>query len=605
MKRLKLFILLALITLMIPLEAFAQRYGFRNRRLTAVAVIADSGYIDVLSGAWAMDADTLTVGDLFIKDGSTQGRITINAANDRLDILNFTGGETFEYAITISDGGLILKEGTTSGTVDINASDYLLFRDFASYSYDNDVVIGTNVGLTIRMSPTSDLSDSALAFTTPKGVPTITGYAPDNDTSSFIWDTSDGVSLSGGVLKQHDGTEPTWDHSPTGLAVKGTEEHDGLVYFDENIRVADDKYVGVGLQADIIFMWDTNSANDDIGVQRFGESNGTNIPGMVTSDASWAPDGDSKFDDITEPFHGFVDDDADSYFRIGFIADDEPGVVTDGDPFIFNNNVTIDDGGLILKEGTTSGTIDINASDQVTLTGNDGAGVLIGADFAGIYTDSHAGAITVDIEDVFEQITAYDTDMPEVISNGAHGTDDITVGATGVYYVGFGLYGSVAGTNKDIAFNAFELAATSSALGFITNADPAVVSSVGHGFSAGNRVKIEGVGGATGVNDKIYLIPATAFTDSTFQLDADDGTDIDSSGFGAWSSAGTITLATKLLSVHAERRFAVNGDVGSVSPGPAYVSLTAGKTLEMWLKNESDNTNVTILGGQFSIRRVY
>ena len=222
-------------------------------------------------------------------------------------------------------------------------------------------------------------------------------------------------------------------------------------------------------------------------------------------------------------------------------------------------------------------------------------------DFAGIYIAS-SGATTITTVNIFEQVTTFDADMPEDISNGAHGTDNITVGATGTYEVKFIADGETAGTNIVYEFYVFELATSSSAVEWVTAANPCVISCVGHGFSNGNRVKIAGVGGATGVNDRIYTV-ASVSGDSSYALDADEGTDVDGTGFGVWSSAGTATLATIQPSVHSERKFAVNGDVGSFSGG-GLVSLTISKTLELWVKGTTDATNLTVDDCSFYIKRV-
>ncbi len=282
--------------------------------------------------------------------------------------------------------------------------------------------------------------------------------------------------------------------------------------------------------------------------------------------------------------------------------------IKDEDGNAASNNITIDTEASETIDGAADYSITTNYA-AITLY-CDGTNWFITSvefpssnpDFAGIYIDS-SSETTINTVNIFEQITTFDTDQPEDISDGAHGTDDITVGATGVYEVKFIADGESAASNKLFEFYVFELATTTSDVGFITNADPAVVSSVGHGFSAGNRIKIEGVGGATGVNDRIYTIPATALTDSTYQLDADNGTDVDSSGFGAWSSAGTATLATIQPAVHAERKFAVGGDAGSFSGG-GFCTLTINKTLELWVKGTSDATNVTVDDCSFYMKRI-
>ena len=221
-------------------------------------------------------------------------------------------------------------------------------------------------------------------------------------------------------------------------------------------------------------------------------------------------------------------------------------------------------------------------------------------DFAGIYIASGAET-TITTVNIFEQITTFDTNMPEDISNGDHGNDNITVGATGVYEIIFFADGEGSGTNKVYEFFVFELATSGSAVAFVTAANPCVISSEGHGFSNGDRVKITGVGGATGVNGRIYTVAAR--TDTTYTLDADQGTDVDGSGFGVWDSEGTATLATQLGLIHAERKFAISNDVGDFSGG-GLASLTINKTLEFWVKGTTDNANMTVDDCSFYMQRV-
>jgi hypothetical protein len=71
----------------------------------------------------------------------------------------------------------------------------------------------------------------------------------------------------------------------------------------------------------------------------------------------------------------------------------------------------------------------------------------------------------------------------------------------------------------------------------ITNADPAVVTSVAHGYSDNDDVFIESVGGMTELNGRTFRVDV--LTTDTFSLLDLDGTNIDSTGYGTYTSGGT------------------------------------------------------------------
>ena len=70
----------------------------------------------------------------------------------------------------------------------------------------------------------------------------------------------------------------------------------------------------------------------------------------------------------------------------------------------------------------------------------------------------------------------------------------------------------------------------------ITKANPAVVTSSSHGFENGDFVNISSVVGMTEVNNKTFKVADK--TTNTFELQDVDGTDINSSSFTTYSSAG-------------------------------------------------------------------
>lgn len=78
----------------------------------------------------------------------------------------------------------------------------------------------------------------------------------------------------------------------------------------------------------------------------------------------------------------------------------------------------------------------------------------------------------------------------------------------------------------------------------ITQANPAVVTAVGHGYSSGQQIIIETVVGMTQVNSKVYSI--TVLTANTFSLQTTAGVNVNSTTYGAWSSGGYASSQTLL-----------------------------------------------------------
>lgn len=72
----------------------------------------------------------------------------------------------------------------------------------------------------------------------------------------------------------------------------------------------------------------------------------------------------------------------------------------------------------------------------------------------------------------------------------------------------------------------------------ITQANPGVVTATGHGFSDGDRVKLFEVGGMTEVIGKTYVVANK--TTNTFELTLLNGTNVDTSGFTAYTSGGKV-----------------------------------------------------------------
>jgi len=74
--------------------------------------------------------------------------------------------------------------------------------------------------------------------------------------------------------------------------------------------------------------------------------------------------------------------------------------------------------------------------------------------------------------------------------------------------------------------------ATTKTISGITKANPAVVTSTGHGYVVGDVVKIAGVVGMEEINDQLFVVSAQ--DTNTFTLAG-----VDSTGFGTYASGGT------------------------------------------------------------------
>lgn len=80
----------------------------------------------------------------------------------------------------------------------------------------------------------------------------------------------------------------------------------------------------------------------------------------------------------------------------------------------------------------------------------------------------------------------------------------------------------------------------------ITQANPAVVTANAHGFSAGQPVFIAGVVGMTQVNGR-YFVTGTCTT-NTFVLNDTNGTPVNSIGYSAYASGGTVARVYQIVS---------------------------------------------------------
>lgn len=97
-----------------------------------------------------------------------------------------------------------------------------------------------------------------------------------------------------------------------------------------------------------------------------------------------------------------------------------------------------------------------------------------------------------------------------------------------------------------------------------TQADPVVVTSTAHGYSNGDEIEINSVVGMTELNDKRYLV--SNVTANTFELQDKDGTDIDGTGYTAYTSGGIAKKVYEIVSPYGETdlpslKYAQLGDI--------------------------------------------
>lgn len=218
-------------------------------------------------------------------------------------------------------------------------------------------------------------------------------------------------------------------------------------------------------------------------------------------------------------------------------------------------------------------------------------------DHAGIRFDDNAGALTIDLQDVHHLITDWDTDGPDADSTADQANNQIVFGKTRTYYVGFGGAGQAVGAGQVFVVDAFAIDQNTTAITGITQANPGVVTAVGHGLSDGDHVKITGVVGMTEVNDKVFVVANKAA--DTFELNDDAGGNVNTGGFGAWVSGGTVALATH-TGAHSDLTLS---NASGLQPmgGHFHFAATSGDALELYTKNETSTNNLTFEGGALTV----
>ena len=97
-----------------------------------------------------------------------------------------------------------------------------------------------------------------------------------------------------------------------------------------------------------------------------------------------------------------------------------------------------------------------------------------------------------------------------------------------------------------------------------TQANPAVITATGHSYDNGDEISISGVSGMTELNNKRYLVANK--TTNTFEITDVDGTNINGTGFTAYTSGGVANkvfeISTPYLTAELfDLKFAQSADV--------------------------------------------
>ena len=128
----------------------------------------------------------------------------------------------------------------------------------------------------------------------------------------------------------------------------------------------------------------------------------------------------------------------------------------------------------------------------------------------------------------------------------------------------------------------------------ITQANPADVTSTSHGYSNGDEVVITAVVGMTQVNGKRFLVAGV--TTNTFQLTDKDGTNVNSTGYTAYSSAGTINKVYEIVTPYTtaqlfDIKFAQSADVMYITHPSHEVEKLSRTAHTTWTLTDVDFTN--------------
>jgi len=431
----------------------------------------------------------VTIDGLLIKDGGISGDVsligttptfTIGDAGAEDAALVFDGNaQDFYIALDDSADDLVIGKGSAVGTtpaVSIDENLQVIIHDNLSLLSDSSVLkFGTDGDTTLTHTDGTGLTLNS------------TNKICFNDATQFIQGSS-GTVLSIGATDEIDLTATAVDLNGT-LNVSGVATFQATPVFpDGSLALADlDIDGGTDIGAAIVDA-DLFIIDDGAG----GTNRKTTAARLKTYIGSFNADAAQVFNESGADVDFRVESSGDAN---QLFVDGGNDRVTIGDQLYIGAGVATDSGFLLQ--------VDNNGPNCIDFVGdmNDG-----GSGMGVIRRLAHDGAI--------------------IIFKSPNGdTGDISVSGNTVSYNAFTGSHYCEPPSKNITG--------------ITKANPAVVTSNGHGFSNGDKVLLESVVGMTEVNAKQFTI-AGAST-NTFQLDG-----IDSTSYTTYSSAGKCAVAPAL-----------------------------------------------------------
>lgn len=323
-----------------------------------IKIPANRGIKGTSSGGIYWDGNN----DLLISANTASGAILLNGGDqygNRLRVSN-TGptilGDTVDLGKWAGDGvsngsSTITGAGGAAHGLSLAAGDFVLINggtttaDYGAYRIVSDD--GTSVVVDRALSG----SDTNLAVTFFKDVVYFGATDGTNGQRIMNYSHQDKPLQIGGDTLAATGHSLGSEDVLIGGAlfeINAKSYFDDKVYlYNELLILADDTMFQIGASEDVRFYWDTNGANDDLFNLTFIESDGTNIPIMVISDRSWAPNGDATFDNIVLPTLAIMSDDAGDYvsFAMGddnvIVLNTSDAVLADVDETKFSNKLQI------------------------------------------------------------------------------------------------------------------------------------------------------------------------------------------------------------------------------------------------------------------------
>jgi parallel beta-helix repeat protein len=217
-------------------------------------VIINAGY----DGIYLYTGDRIIISNNTIRNPGRRGIYTANTTQELLITGNniSSAGNTYDdiylddsrYTV-INNNRFESETGASERAINaVSGSHHLTIIGNVSYGHDTAGIV---LDATCN---TCSISSNNITDTTPYTI-----SSADNKVEAIQ------------LLSVHDGTEPAWDHSPTGLAVEGTTEFDDVVYSDASITLSTGSGLYVGgnatLGSGVLYLQETTTptAYDSMG----------------------------------------------------------------------------------------------------------------------------------------------------------------------------------------------------------------------------------------------------------------------------------------------------------------------------------------------------